>query len=105
MGKIVLSYRLALEDEIHRWKNFRDALSNEEARVAFDSLMDMCRNLASAGSCATNPILFEPMVMSILLAQQKKLQNLEYKLNDVRWKKICAKENNPNVPTNLEKSR
>jgi hypothetical protein len=102
MGKTVPSYRMALEFEIQRWKGFRNALPNEEERVAFNALMDICRNLASAGSCATNPILFEPMVMSILLAQQKKLRNLEYKLNDALWKKICAKENNPNIPTNLE---
>jgi hypothetical protein len=42
--------------------------------------MDMCRNLASAGSCAANPIIFEPMMMSIMLAQQKKLRELEDKL-------------------------
>jgi hypothetical protein len=55
-----------------------------------------------AGSCATNPIVFEPMAMSILLAQQKKLLELEYKLSDVLWVKICAQENNPKAP---EKSR
>ena len=81
MGKTVPSYRMALEFEIHRRKGFRNALSNEEDRVAFDALMDMCRSFASAGSCATNPILFEPMAMSIFLAQQKKLRDLEYKLN------------------------
>ena len=79
MGKTVPSYRMAVEWEIHRWKGFRNALPNEEEREAFDELMDMCRNLASAGSCATNPIIFEPMVMSILLAQQKKLRELEQK--------------------------
>jgi hypothetical protein len=97
MGKTVPSYRMALEFEIHRWKGFRNALPNEEERVAFNALMDMCRNLASAGSCATNPILFEPMAMSIMLAQQKKLRALEYKLNDVLWQKICTQENKPPV--------
>ncbi|MGA2682189.1 MAG: hypothetical protein ABSF44_10370 [Candidatus Bathyarchaeia archaeon] len=43
----------------------------------------MCRNLASAGNCACNPIIFEPMAMCILLAQQKKMQQLEYKLSDL----------------------
>jgi len=28
-----------------------------------------------------------------MLAQQKMLQKLEYKLNEVRWQKICAQEN------------
>ena len=90
MGKTVPSYRMALEFEIARWKSFRNTLPSEEDRVAFDMLMDMCRGLASASSCATNPIIFEPMAMSILLAQQKKLRELEYKLNDVLWQKICT---------------
>ena len=76
MGKTVESYRLALEDEINRWKGFEKALRIEDKK-AFDDLMDACRNYASAGSNATNPILFEPMVMSILLSQQVKISRLE----------------------------
>jgi hypothetical protein len=90
MGKTVPSYRWALEDEIGKWKNFRDALESEEGRQAFDQMMDMCRSNGMASSNATNPIIFEPMVMSILLAQQKKLRELEYKLNEVLWQKINA---------------
>ena len=92
MGKTVPSYRMAVEWEIDRWRGFRNALANEEEKQAFDEIMDMCRNLASAGSCATNPIIFEPMVMSILLAQQKKLRDLEQKLAEMLWEKICAQE-------------
>jgi hypothetical protein len=47
----------------------------------FDEIMDTCRNLASAGSCACNPIIFEPMVICILLAQQKRIRQLELKLD------------------------
>ena len=52
--------------------------------------MDMCRSNGMASGAACNPIIFEPMVMSILLAQQKKLAELQYKLNDVIWQKICT---------------
>ncbi|MGA2524431.1 MAG: hypothetical protein ABSF65_09825 [Candidatus Bathyarchaeia archaeon] len=83
MGKTVPSYRMALEDEIGRWKNFRNGLPNEEEMQAFDVLMDMCRNLASASSCACKPIIFEPMAISILIAQQKKIKQLEQKLNEL----------------------
>jgi hypothetical protein len=82
MGKTVPSYRIAVEWEIGRWKSFRNALANEEEKQAFDEIMDMCRNLASAGGCACNPIIFEPMVMSILLAQQKRIHGLEIELMD-----------------------
>lgn len=80
MGKTVESYRMALEDEIRRWKGFEKALRTED-REAFEELMDACRNYASAGSNATQPILFEPMILSILLSQQKKITRLEKKLN------------------------
>jgi len=83
MGRTVESYRMALEDEISRWKGFSKALRTED-REAFDALMDACRLFASAGSNATQPILFEPMVMSILLLQQKKLRRLEKALDAVR---------------------
>lgn len=83
MGKTVESYRMALEDEIRRWNGFAKALRTED-REAFEALMDACRSLASAGSNATQPILFEPMIMSILLYQQKELHRLEKALDAIK---------------------
>jgi hypothetical protein len=79
VGKTVESYRMALESEISRWSGFARALRKED-REAFDELMDMCRSYASESGNATNPIVFEPMVMSILLGQQKRLRKLEQEL-------------------------
>jgi hypothetical protein len=76
MGKTVESYRMALDDEIRRWDGFAKALRSDD-REAFEELMDACRSFASAGSNATQPVIFEPMIMSILLFQQKKLARLE----------------------------
>mgnify|MGYP006268710173 CR=1 FL=1 len=83
MGKTVESYRMALEDEIRRWDGFAKALRSED-REAFEELMDACRVFASAGSNATQPVLFEPMAISILLFQQKRLAKLEKELNAVK---------------------
>jgi hypothetical protein len=83
MGKTVESYRMALEDEISRWKGFEKVLRIED-KEAFEALMDACRNFASAGSNATQPILFEPMVMSILTSQQKQIRRLEKALDAVK---------------------
>jgi hypothetical protein len=80
MGKTVETYRMALEDEIRRWKGFAKALRSED-REAFEILMDACRSYASAGSNAVKPILFEPMVMSILLSQQVSLNRLRKELD------------------------
>jgi len=83
MGKTIESYRIALEDEIRRWNGFAKALRTED-KEAFETIMDACRMFASAGSNATQPILFEPMVISILLYQQKKLNRLEKVLDAIK---------------------
>ena len=83
MGKTVESYRMALEDEIRRWSGFAKALRSTD-KEAFDVMMDACRVFASAGSNATQPVLFEPMVMSILLFQQEQLLKLERELNAIK---------------------
>lgn len=82
MGKTVPSYRVALEHEIQRWSGFANAL-RPDIRTVFEELMDICRNYASAASCATRPVLFEAMVMTILLDQNKKLNQIEKKLQEL----------------------
>ena len=83
MGKTVETYRMALEDEIRRWNGFAKALRSED-REAFETLMDACRSYASAGSNAVQPILFEPMIMSMLLSQQIRLQRLQKELDALK---------------------
>jgi hypothetical protein len=73
---------MALDREVQRWSGFARALRKED-RVAFEQLIDICRNYASAGSNATRPVLFEAIVMSVLLHQQKLLNKLEKELNAV----------------------
>lgn len=83
MGKTVESYRMALEEEIRRWNGFAKALRSID-KEAFEELMDACRGFASASSNATQPVIFEPMIMSMLLFQQEKLQKLEKELDAIK---------------------
>jgi hypothetical protein len=83
------AYRIVLEEEINRWRGFARALRRED-REAFEELMDACRTYASESSCATNPIVFEPMVMSILLGQQRRIRELERKLQAIQPAKVTA---------------
>ena len=76
MDKTVESFKVDLEGEICRWSGFARALRKED-REAFDGLMDMCRSYASESGNATNPVVFELMVMSILLFQQRRIRKLE----------------------------
>ena len=87
MGKTVESYRLALDTEIQTWNGFAKALRTDD-RDAFEQMTDACRNHASAGSNAPRPEVFEPMVMSILLEQQKRLMRLEKELFAVMQKHL-----------------
>jgi len=96
MGKTVPSFRMALESEINRWSGFAYALRKPD-REAFDELMDMCRTYASESSCATNPIVFEPMIISILLAQQKRINHLEKELHALSSKTEVANHGEGNI--------
>jgi hypothetical protein len=97
MGKTVPSYRMAIEEEMQTWKHFREALSSEEQQ-AFDLMMDYCRMQSMAAQNACKPILFEPMVMSILLEQQKKIKTLQRKIDallvaNLSTKTLTARQN------------
>jgi len=82
MGRTVVSYRQALESEIAKWEGFRKALRSSDAE-AFDKMMNACRLYASAGSMATRPILFEAMVMSVLLSQEKIMAEFKERLDRI----------------------
>lgn len=94
MGRTVPSFRMVIESEIAGWSGFRKALVSAEDREAFDALMDMCRNNAMASGAVCNPIPFEPMIMSILLAQQKKILKFEKTLDQLKKNTKC--QQNPN---------
>jgi hypothetical protein len=85
MGKTVESFRMELEGEIGRWSGFERALRKDD-RETSEKLMDMSRSFALAGSCATNPTVFETMVMSILVAQHVRIQKLERQLKEASEK-------------------
>ncbi len=82
LGRTVVSYRQAVEEEIATWEGFKKALRMRDAE-AFNKMMNACRLHASAGSMATRPVLFEAVVMSILLEQEKTLMELAEKLDRI----------------------
>ncbi len=91
MGKTVESFRMALEGEINRWSGFARALRKPD-REAFDELMVMCRNYVSECACVDSLTEFEPMVMSILLFQQKRIMQLERGLETIKPEKVSPSE-------------
>jgi hypothetical protein len=87
VGKTVESYRLALDAELQSWSGFVKALRTDD-REAFERLTDACRNHASAGSNATRPEVFEAMVMSVLLEQEKRLIRLEKEFSAAKQQRV-----------------
>ena len=83
MGRTVLSYRMALENEIKSWNGFIKALRSDD-REAFEQMMNACRSHASAAGNATRPVLLEAMFMSILLTQQKALMGIKKEVAGIK---------------------
>jgi len=83
MGKTVPSFRMTLEGEIGNWSAYRRALKRGERRI-FDELMGYTRTHTSASGNAARTSPFEPMVLSILIEQQKAISRLREELERLR---------------------
>ena len=76
MGDPVERYRASLEEEIKQWNGFWNALRKDH-REAFESLMDIGRSYAMEGSNAPKVPTFQPLMLSILIAQRKQIKQLD----------------------------
>jgi hypothetical protein len=83
MGRTIPSWRMVVEGEIERLKQFRDSLRLEDKQI-FEDLLNQCRLYASAASALASPVKEMPLIISMLFAHQKKLIQLE--------KRLAAKE-------------
>jgi hypothetical protein len=83
MDKAAESFSAILEKEICRWNGFAVALRRDD-REAFDSMMTMLRSYTFEASHASNQTTFEPMLICILLAQRKRIEELENKLRHLK---------------------
>lgn len=82
MGRTIPSFRMLLNEEIARWREFRNGLSSEERKI-FDELMNGSKLHSSASSCALRMNLFEALCMAILMNHQKRLENIAAELEQL----------------------
>ena len=82
MGRTIPSWRILLEEELKRWKRFRDVLRIDE-RAIFDDLMDECRRHASATGAAALPSKTEGMFLPLLFSHHKTLKELREKIDRI----------------------
>ena len=75
MGRTIPSFRIALEGEMASWSSFRKSLS-PGARKVLDKLFNEARNYCSASSNAARPVKFEGMLMAIIFAQARRVEDI-----------------------------
>lgn len=78
MGRTVPSFRMALEQELQKWKEFRRALRTEDQTI-LDELLNTVRKHADAGSLVCSSTISEIVFMSIAIELMKQLKNSEAK--------------------------
>ena len=82
MGRTVPAFRPALEHEIESWKDFKRALRPAEQTI-FNKLMNYARIHADAGSLSARPMLSEILFISFAIEQEKKIGQLEKKIEEL----------------------
>jgi hypothetical protein len=82
MGRTVPSFRPALEHEIESWKDFKRALRPEDQKI-FDKLMNFARIHADAGSLVARPMLSEHLFISFAIEQEKKIESLIRRIQEL----------------------
>ncbi len=73
----------SVEEEINKWSGFERALRTED-REAFCQLMEACKAYVREIGLSGNQFLFEPVVMSILIFQHKRVTKLERILEEAK---------------------
>jgi hypothetical protein len=83
MGRMVPSFRIALEQEISTWRDFRNSLGLG-SRKLLDAFFDEARNHCSTSSNSVRPVRFEAMLMGIVAAHERRLTQLASEMERLR---------------------
>lgn len=76
MGRTVPTFTMVVQQEMESWSKFRRGLRRED-QDAFDDLFRAARLQLASSAYAARPIPFESIIMSMLIAQQKVIQELQ----------------------------
>ena len=79
MGRTIPTWRMVVEDELGKLKQFREFLRLED-KVVFDDLMNQCRLYASYAGSMVSPVKEVPLMLSMLFGQHKRLMELEKRI-------------------------
>ncbi len=76
MGRTGPTFTMVLQQEMESWSKFRRGLRRED-QESFDDLFRAARMQLAGSAYAARPIPFESIAVSMLLAQQSRIRELE----------------------------
>ncbi len=79
MGRTVPTFTMVVQQEMESWSKFRRGLRKED-QEALDELFRAARLQLASSAYAARPIPFESIAMSMLLAQQRMIRELERRI-------------------------
>lgn len=79
MGRTVPTFTMVIQEEMESWSKFRRGLRKDD-QDALDELFRAARLQLASSAYAARPIPFESIAMSMLLAQQRMIRNLEQRV-------------------------
>ena len=82
MGRTIPSFRMLLNAEIAKWREFRSKLPNND-KSAFDDLLNNSKLHSSASQCALRTNVFESLCMAIILNNQKRLEDIAARIEQM----------------------
>jgi hypothetical protein len=75
MGRTVPSFRIALEQEVASWSQYRRSLG-AESREALDRMFNRARTCCSSSSNAVRPVKFDGMFMAMAFDHTRRIEDL-----------------------------
>jgi hypothetical protein len=82
MGRTVPTFTMVIQEEMESWSKFRRGLRLED-QEALDDLFRAAGLQRASSAYAARPVPFESIVMSMLLAQQRLIRQMEHRLRDL----------------------
>lgn len=76
MGRSIPSFRMLIDIEQLEWRIFKDRLSSRKDKESFNKLFSVPKLYCHSLSNLSNPIIIEPILLSVLFQSFKEVSNL-----------------------------
>ena len=83
MGRTIPAWRMVVDAELERMKNFQELLRSED-QIIFEDMMNQCKLYASYASTLASSIKEVPLIISMLFAHHKILWEHEKYLATIK---------------------